>query len=157
MSEFEDNGYPESFYRGLTNKDCRTQEGFIAAGAFLFDEYDPGHRNDEYRELSINWKDDSGSLTRLLNQHKPHSETKQFKEGCCEVSVAKMKLVLKAHIDQSYFSYERRKIEADEENDIEANPYHGNLLMKHGVSNGLRKQIENSLACIAVPVITNNI
>ena len=139
--------YASSFFRGISLNDYVTKEGYVLSGAFQFDSYD-SDRGDLYCELSINWNDNGGALETLLNQHKSNSEDIQFKVGYCCISLSNMKKLLRPYIDNKDFSYERRPINECIEKQIQANPYHGNLLLKDTVSKAVKKSIENSLATL---------
>lgn len=51
--------------------------------------------------------------------------------------------------DELSFSYERRPVEASEENDYQENLYHGNLLMKNTLDKQVKKNIQHTLAFMA--------
>jgi hypothetical protein len=140
--------FPEAFFRGISSPSDITNEGYVAAGAFQFDAFDP-QRGDDYCELSINWDDDEGSLKTLLEQHKPKREDKQFKGGYCTINRAYLNGVFKLYMDNGTFSYERRPIDACEENDYQTNPYHGNLLMKNSIDKQMKKNMQHTLAFVA--------
>ena len=129
--------YPDEFYRGISSIDYITPEGYVSAAAFQFDPYDSS-RDDEQCELSVNGNDNEESLQVLLNQHKPMKEDKQFKGGYCTINRIALNNQFKLYMDSKAFTYERRPVEATEENDYQENLYHGNLLMK----NTLDKQVK---------------
>ena len=60
------NEYPDEFYRGISSPNDITSEGYVTAGAFQFDTYDP-KLGDEYCELSINWNDEEKALFVNMN------------------------------------------------------------------------------------------
>lgn len=140
--------YPNEFYRGISSPNDITSEGYVAVGAFQFDSFDP-ERGDDFCELSINWNDNDGALEMLLNQHKPKKEDKQFKGGYCTINKTYLHNVFKPYMDNGIFSYERRPVEACEENDYQANPFHGNLLMKNSIDKQMKKNMQHTLALIA--------
>ena len=137
---------PEEFYRGLSSPDTVTEQGYPTEAAFRFLDF---NRSDGYNELSVNWNDDEGSLEKLLSQRKSSKEEPQFKIGYCKIYKSMMRMLMKAYMDEGMLSYERRPIEENSESDIEANPYHGNLLMKKDVGNMIKKNIQCSLATLA--------
>lgn len=132
----EDQGFPEEFWRGLANVDFISQ-GYVLAAAFQFDD---DVREDNYRELSINWNDDDGSLEKILTQTKANGKL-QFSGGAAKLSLSMAKMVLKSFIDNRQFDYERRP--------VEGNDYHGNLLVSADLPKQLRSQISNGLALVA--------
>lgn len=137
---------PDEFYRGLPSQDTVTEQGYPTEAAFRFIYFD---REDGYSELSINWNDDEGSLEKLLSQRKPFKEEFQFKVGYCKIQKSMMKMLMKTYMDDEVFSYERKPVEADAAADIEANKYHGNLLMKKDAGGLIKKNIQCSLATLA--------
>ncbi len=142
------NEYPEEFYRGISSPNDITENGYVTAGAFQFDQYD-SQRGDEYCELSVNWNDNKDALQVLLDQHKPHKDDKQFKGGYCTINRTLLNNTFKAYMDSKEFSYERRPVEASEENDYQVNLYHGNLLMKNTLDKQVKKNIQHTLAFMA--------
>lgn len=132
----EDQGFPEEFWRGLANVDFISQ-GYVLAAAFQFGD---DVREDNYRELSINWNDDDGSLEKILTQTKANGKL-QFSGGAAKLSLSMAKMVLKSFIDNRQFDYERRP--------VEGNDYHGNLLVSADLPKQLRSQISNGLALVA--------
>lgn len=132
----EDQGFPEEFWRGLANVDFISQ-GYVLAAAFQFDD---DVREDNYRELSINWNDDDGSLEKILTRTKANGKL-QFSGGAAKLSLSMAKMVLKSFIDNRQFDYERRP--------VEGNDYHGNLLVSADLPKQLRSQISNGLALVA--------
>lgn len=146
--------YPEEFYRGVSALDNISKEGYIGAGAFKFDNYNGNSRdNDGFCELSINWNDDDNALKVLLEQHKPFKEEKQFKAGYCKINRNCVELMLKQYIDDECFKYERRPIKENPDEDIQHNPYHGNLLMLNELDKNIKKNIQHSLATLAGTII----
>lgn len=85
----------------------------------------------------------------LLDQHKPHKDDKQFKGGYCTINRTFLNNTFKAYMDSKEFSYERRPVEASEENDYQLNLYHGNLLMKNTLDKQVKKNIQHTLAFMA--------
>lgn len=140
---------PEEFYRGISGKDWVTEQGYPTEAAFSFDPYDRSNRTDDYRELSINWSDSEEALQTLLSQRKPHTDVPQFKFGYCKIQKKMMLALMDTFIKDGLFYYERDPIEENEKEDIQANPFHGNLLMKKTVSNAVKKNIQCTLATLA--------
>lgn len=140
---------PNEFYRGISSQDMISKEGYPTEAAFQFEQYDELKRKDSFCEMSVNWNDDEGALRTLLSQHKPNSDSPQFKIGYCTIQKNNMKLFLKAYLKDNVFSYERSPIKANVEMDICDNPYHGNLLLKNDVSKSIRKNVQCALATIA--------
>ncbi|MDL2273292.1 hypothetical protein LJC34_01895 [Oscillospiraceae bacterium OttesenSCG-928-G22] len=126
--------YPKCFFRGISNKDF-IQEGQVVASAFQFD--DSNERNDEYKELSINWEDDDASLEVLLMQKKENGKI-QFAAGAAKVELQRVKMILSQYIEQNTFSYERKE--------LDNNPYHGNLLLSKSVNKQIRSLVSSGLA-----------
>ena len=140
--------YPDECFRGLSDKNSITQRGYMSSSAFQFKEYKREDReiDDGFIELSVNWNDDDGAITTLLSQKKPGTDNLQFKVGYCKLNRLQIEIMLKQYIRDKQFSYERKPFEEDVEKAIEANPYHGNLLLHCSVDNGMKKNIEHMLA-----------
>lgn len=138
----EKEGFPEEFWRGIANKDFISQ-GYVLASAFQFDDE---IREDNFRELSINWNDNEQALEKVLNQTKSNGKL-QFSGGAAKLSLSSVKMVLKAFIDDQKFDYERRVVDGNE--------FHGNLLISSDLNKQLRTQISNGLALVAGTNIIN--
>ena len=119
--------------------------------AFKFDEYNT-ERKDDFCELSINWLDDEGAVEVLLNQINPRKNLPQFQGGYCRFPRAFLH-TMRAYFENGHLTYERRPIEADAENGVAANKYHGNILMKKGLSKQTVTNIQVTLAGLAGAVI----
>lgn len=146
--------YPDELYRGISTTEHITPEGYLMAGAFQFSKYDGCLRNDDgFCELSINWNDDDDSIKLLLEQQKPNKAELQFKVGYCKITKSGMDMLLKTYINDGHFKYERRPIEENLIEDIQPNPYHGNLLMTNKINKHIQKNIQHSLATLAGSII----
>ena len=142
--------FPDSFFRGLSAKDQITEEGYITASAFQFSEFNSELRdNDNFRELSIQWNDDKNALETLLKQEHPQKGGLQFKVGYCSIKMDKMVIAMMQYLNDGTFSYERRPIEEDKDNNIPENPYHGNLLLSNSSEKQVKKNIQHMLAGLA--------
>lgn len=149
--------FPEELYRGVSSPNDITKEGYAMAAVFKFDEYDGALRNnDGFCELSINWNDSEDALRVLLEQHKSLKEDVQFKGGYCIIPRNVIDLMLKQYIDDGRFRYERRPVEGNVEADVQANPYHGNLLMLNELDKNTKKNIQHSLATVAGALLDEN-
>lgn len=133
--------YPADFWRGIPNKDF-ISNSLVLANAFQFDDVS---RPDGKKELSINWNDCEEALTTALNQRKPNGKL-QFPAGVANLELAKVELFLSAFINQGLFSYER--------NEIDGNPYHGNLLITGTLDKQSRSLVSSGLALVAGTNIT---
>ncbi|MCD8290793.1 MAG: hypothetical protein LUC91_04750 [Prevotella sp.] len=152
MNTMNANDYPLDFYRGVSNPENNvSSSGQALAGIFQFDGRNSS--NVDYDELSINWNDDPDSIQTLYHQHKPHSEDRQFKYGYCKIELSEIKCYFRSYIRNREFGYERRPIEGKESDDIQPNPYHGNLLIPKDIEKGIKKNIQHSLATLAREVI----
>ena len=132
----EEKNYPKNFYRGISNKDFICN-GMVLPSAFQFDEE---IRDDGFKELSINWNDDEGSIKILLDQVKANGK-KQFNGGAAQLELHTVKMFLDSYICNNGFSYERRE--------VPGNIYHGNLLVKGSMDKKIRSLISNGLAIVA--------
>ena len=143
--------YPDSFIRGISDPNVVSKEGYATSGVFDFENYKG--RADKFREMSINWMDDEGAIDTLLNQHKPHKQDPQFKVGYAKVNKYLLDTFFNQYINERFLSYERSPIEENVEEDIQRNPYHGNLLFNNDTSEAIRKNIQSSLATLAGCVV----
>lgn len=145
--------FPDEFFRGLPNSDCLSPEGYVSEAAFRFANYELTNREDDKCELSINWNDSEDAIAKLLEQKKPGKDEFQFKIGYCTVSTSLMLSALKAFIRSGDFTYERRPVVGDAAQEIQDNPFHGNLLLTKNASNATRKNVQCALAAIASDTI----
>lgn len=132
--------YPETLLRGLITQGSVTKERYVTAEAFQFQDFRKD-RTDNYNELSINWEDSDEAVEVLLNQKKEGSEDPQFRIGFARMSLSSIEDVLRPHISDKTYSYERKP--------VDGNPYHGNLLADANLSKQIVKNIQHSLATIA--------
>ena len=132
--------YPDTLLRGLITQGSVTQERYVTAEAFQFQDL-RNNRSDNYNELSINWEDSDEAVDVLLNQKKEGSEGPQFKIGFARMSLSRIKDLLKPHINDKTYSFERKP--------IDGNPFHGNLLVDANLHKQIIKNIQHSLATIA--------
>ena len=155
MVEDENRELPERFHRGISNP-CFIVDGcYLDKQAFHFDDYDSS-RGDDYRELSINWDDDSDSIKNLLCKRKPHKDVPQFKGGYCTFNRVSLRSSLKMFFDDKRMGFERRAIEGSEEDDIQPNPYHGNILIHKDVPKIIIGNVESTLATLAESITIRN-
>ena len=128
--------YPDELLRGISNNDFIDEEGRASALLFQFDDAD---RQDGYMEASINWFDDEYSLKLMLAQRKQNDDTTyQFKIGVAILSRDRLDLIVKSPNAKNAISYERQK--------LYMNPYHGNILLKSGLTKQIRLMLAGSVA-----------
>ena len=128
--------YPDSFFRGIASKRFIVN-GHILPDAFQFDEVG---RDDDFRELSINWNDCGEALELAIKQRKSNGDV-QFTGGVVELDLVLVKTVLAPYIKEGTFSYERRE--------VDGNPYHGNLLVSKALTKQQRSVISGTLGLLA--------
>lgn len=144
----EEEKYPSDFFRGIPTKDYVYVSPDIGnmkavkSDAFQFDVL----RDDGYREMSINWNDDSNSIKLLFDQKRDNGKY-HFQAGAVKIDLASVKQLFKQFIDSKEFAYERKK--------LDDNPYHGNLLAKDTAPKETRKKLMYGLSLIAESVIDN--
>ena len=143
--------YPEELLRGIScnNEQFITPEGYPTQAVFRFDEYNP-ERKDGFRELSINWVDDEVAVDLLLKQINPRNNQLQFQGGYCKIRKSSFNS-MNVYFDKGHLNYERRPCEANGANS--ENKYHGNILMKDGLSKQAIINIQVTLAGLAGEVI----
>lgn len=140
--------YPSTFFRGISSETDVDRGAFLKASAFQFGEV-PEERTDNSRELSIVWNDCEESLNTLLQQRNKKGNL-QFAYGYATIKLSKFEDTVINYIAGKMVGYERKPIIEDKEKGIEANPYHGNILLQNSASDQLKKNIQHSLATIAV-------
>jgi len=139
--------YPDELLRGIPNHGFIEDE-YPTSVLFYFEKRDDQpDRADGYQEQSINWRDDDGALTLLISQRKPDSSI-QFKAGAAVLSRCELDRLISRPALKQRLSYERSGT-AD-------NRYHGNLLLRKGVSNRAMKMIAASIATWCVSEIIAN-
>jgi len=131
-----DKKIPESFYRGISNKDF-IRDGHVLPSAFQFDK---PIRDDGFQELSINWNDGPEALEILLTQKKENGKL-QFVGGVAYLELGSVKSALKNFMIKKHFDYERRELPENE--------FHGNLLVAANLDKNLRALISAVLATTA--------
>lgn len=119
---------------------CFTQEQNVAPGAFQFGDF-TAKRSDNCHEASVNWEDDEGAITTLLEQKKEETDELMFKYGYARLPLNLVKMTLKSLIDKKYLDFERKP--------LEKNPYHGNILIPSDIKKQEKTMIQNNLAAIA--------
>ena len=141
-------GYPNSFHRGISSPGFIDEGKYVNVQAFSFDKYDP-NRKDGFRELSINWHDSDESIRITLSQHKPYKSEPQFKVGFCSINLSEVEMCLKVFISDGFFDYERSPVVGCADEDVDDNPFHGNLLVKESTPAHIYDSIKNTLAVLA--------
>lgn len=139
--------YPELFYRGVQNDNDVDENGYLKSSAFLFGS--SYRESDDMGELSIVWNDCEDSLVILRNQKNKKKADFQFKIGYATVQLSRFTNTVITQLNDGLVNYERRPIEGDISLGIEANPYHGNILIHKSASDQMKKNIQHSLATIA--------
>jgi len=127
-------GLPEKFARGILNSNFIDNEGQPSIQLFVFEDKSLNTISNNL-ELSINLLSDVDAITQLLNE----TSTKYlgdllYKEGVVVLSTECFHLM-------SAFPNNRKYGLAIKEDALPNNQYHGNLLMKSGVSKPIRMKI----------------
>jgi len=127
--------YPDNFLKGVSNKDLITPDGAgISAAVFHFDSE---HVRNGWLEQSICWEDDGGAVTLMLGQRKSDGVI-QFKAGVVRVPRSCVGYINKLPRTKDLLSYERQA--------LDANCYHGNLLLKKDTHNRTMKIVAAMIA-----------
>jgi len=127
------------FFRGLSKEKNFTPEGYVRASAFEFNDHTK-ERPDNNWEASINWDDDSNSLTTLLEQRSEKTNQLMF-DSYSYILLSQLKSNLAISLDQGHLDYERKP--------LPHNKYHGNLLSPATVDRKTKELIKSNLAMIA--------
>ena len=133
--------YPNSMIKGIANDSFIDDDGSPSASLFSFQPREHIQRPDGYLEESINWYDDEGALTHILEQLKEDGDPK-FKIGCAILLKEDIDQIRRRPFVQSYLEYERRP--------IDENPYHGNLLLSDKVAKSVKRKISATIALFGV-------
>lgn len=139
--------YPEYFCRGIQSKNDLDDNNYLKSSAFLFSSQ--VRLSDSMRELSIVWNDCDEALNILLNQKDKNGTGFQFAQGYAQIKLSSFSNTVMNYIAGGWVSYERKEIYEDIEKGIEANPYHGNILLHKDASDQMKKNIQHSLAALA--------
>jgi hypothetical protein len=137
------NPFPDYCLRGISDPACIDEEGAPTASLFQFNN---NHRLDGFSEESINWMDDEGAVELLLHQKKEDA-TIQFKHGAAVLSRKEIDRISKGHWIRDRLTYERAV--------VEANTYHGNILLSYEIPKP-RKRLICALLANAVEEIRPN-
>lgn len=140
--------FPSTFYRGISFETDVDAGAYLKASAFQFGEV-PSDREDGNRELSIVWNDCEDSLATLLRQRNKKGTAPQFAYGYATIRLSKFQDTVISYITGDLVGYERKPIKEDIERGVEANPYHGNILLHKTASDQIKKNVQHSLATIA--------
>jgi hypothetical protein len=135
--------FPETFLKGITNKDFIDEDGQVASHLFYFGK--TTDRKDDYIEQSIFWKDDEGAIELILTQKK--DDRIQFKMGAAVLLLSEIERIKLNPNVKNKLAYERRK--------QKDNPYHGNLLLKKDTKDPLMKRIAASIALTCPHIISS--
>ena len=135
--------YPEKLSRGISSKNFIDAEGRLTSQAFQFD---PSSDHPELDEASINWYDNEEAMQIAWDQKKnKDDELPQFKGGVAILSRASVDYVFSQPYMIGMLQYERKP--------SIGNPYHGNLLRKHGLTQNMRNFIASTIAMVCVDEI----
>ena len=136
--------YPDRCIRGISNLDCVKGEVVYLT---LFDFHNSANK-DGIVEESINWMDDEYAEEFTFNQTRKNG-VPEFKVGIAILLRSNLDIIKKHLFFRGYFDYERKSIQADPDQGIQANPYHGNLLLKDSIGNRLKHMLRVQLALYA--------
>ena len=135
--------YPEYCLRGIPHESQIVEAGLVSSDLFFFSD-DHVRASGDF-EQSINWQDDDDAIAFTLSQKKRDGISIQFTGGIAIVPRFNLDRLSKLPAFGNDFSYERQT--------LEENRYHGNLLLKPGVSKQKRKFIATTLAMHVTEII----
>ncbi len=127
--------YPEHFLRGIIN-DQFLVSGLPAGNLFSFQHTRP-EREDNFKECSVTWRDNSKSVELLLRE-KTEKKEPTYKVGIGVFSTDELNRMKRKSHCREVLMFERR--------DINGNPYHGNILIHGSVDKKLSNEIASSIA-----------
>lgn len=125
--------YPDHCIRGILNPTLLSGDDELSPSVFDFRK---NERTDDWKEASINWKDDEDAIDFTFKQTKMSKELK-FEAGIAILPRSELDRIKKKYKYIGNFDYERK--------DEEGNNYHGNLLLKDTISNYKRNVIRTLL------------
>jgi len=134
--------YPASCLRGIASKEMILEEGLPSNDVFMFQE-NQRKGNGDFSQ-SINWKDDEKAIPFMLAKQNVDGSP-QFRGGVAVIERAFIDRLSQAPKVGGALSYER--------DPIEGNAYHGNLLLRQGVSKNVRRFIAATLALNVTGVV----
>ncbi len=140
--------YPAIFFRGIQNETDVDANNYLKSSAFLFGSNT--REDDGMNELSIIWDDCKEALLLLLRQKNKKGTDLAYKPGYATIQLSLFTNTVANHIQDGLVGYERKPIKEDRNQGIEANPYHGNILIHKTASEQMKKNIQHTLATIAV-------
>lgn len=127
---------PKKMIRGIPNQTYLDNDGYPKYT--LFYEFALNSKREiELLELSINWYDNDSALAQIFEQKKTDGEY-QFKLGGVILNKDELDRQRSRPAVQGLLSYERYR--------LEDNDYHGNLLLKKGLSKDKVKLIASGIA-----------
>jgi hypothetical protein len=100
--------YPEKLLRGISDLGWINADGFVSAAAFQFTA--ASDRMDSFEEASVNWYDDEGALSSLLNKRKENTDVLQFKGGAAVLARQYIDILLSKPAGKGNLSYERQAL-----------------------------------------------
>jgi len=128
--------YPENCIKGIPNDECfETFGDSVVANIKLFCFPKNRCRSDGWIEESVSWMDDEQAVFFTMKQTKDSKEL-QFKAGVAILPRAELDKIKKKYY--GLLDYERSP--------LEANSYHGNVLLKGSFPNHLKTQMRALLA-----------
>lgn len=133
--------YADKCIRGILNE---TYLNGDQVGSNLFHFLEKDARDDGWIEQSINWYDNEEAIKLILDQKK--DGVIEFKAGYAILPREELDRVIRHPIYRDLFSYERKPILADNQENLPENPYHGNILWRIGMTSKTMKIIAFQLA-----------
>jgi len=131
--------YPDNCIKGIPNDKCLDALGDeVVANINLFCFSKNRCRPDGWGEESVNWMDDEEAIPFTLKQAKETGEL-QFKEGVAMLPRAELDKIRKRY--NNLLDYERAP--------LEANSYHGNVLLNGNLPSHLKTQMRALLAHVS--------
>ena len=127
-------GFPDNCIRGIKNERCLLEDG-ITPNVTLFEFHDNAGKDNWVRE-SINWMDDQQAIDFTWRQINADDGTLQFPVGIAILLLTELNRIKRRHF--GFFDYEREV--------LEANSYHGNLLLKAGIEKQRKTLVRAALA-----------
>lgn len=135
--------FPDNCLKGIPNQTFLTTDGAIAPHLFHF--VHNTQRNDGWHEQSVNWEDESSVMQFTLGQCKNAGEL-QFRAGVAVLPRSEIDRLNNRPTVRGLLSYERQP--------LDANPYHGNILIKGNTPKPTMKMIAAGLALGVTDIVS---
>lgn len=136
--------FPNNYIRGVLNDTYTTEVGVVGAHLFFPNKRTSDQRGDGWDETSINWEDDENAI-RFTLQTTKEDGTIKFQTGVVLLPREEIDRLSSRPTTTGLIGYERQQ--------LPENPYHGNIVFRHGMDEHMMKRLAASIAVTASHII----